>query len=394
MKILHYLSGFLLIIATFGCVKQFIPETGADPKLYVVDGLITDQPGRKSVSISRSIPLGTKSESDPVMGCNVWISDNLNNKYQLSAAGPGIYVTYADFSGGIGRRYTLNIEIAGFAPPFNTKYFNTIKSLPMELLPVPEIDSLYFKRINITQEDGFATPGEGCQIYLNTSDANNYNRFYRWDYDETWKVIAPAYPLAINRICWITNKSEEINVRTTTGLIENRIDHLPVKFISNQSDRLNWRYRIAVNQYSVNEDEYNYWSDLEKISDNTGSLYDIIPSSINGNLFVPGDPDKQVLGYFSVSSKRSKVIYIDEFFKGVFSTYQYCLRDTIKETNLVHFLFPYEIYREQGYWFVMDDWMNPVKSKQMVIVTKDRGCVDCTVRGTTEKPDYWEERTK
>ena len=159
MKILHYLSGFLLIIATFGCVKQFIPETGADPKLYVVDGLITDQPGRKSVSISRSIPLGTKSESDPVMGCNVWISDNLNNKYQLSAAGPGIYVTYADFSGGIGRRYTLNIEIAGFAPPFNTKYFNTIKSLPMELLPVPEIDSLYFKRVNITTGGWICNPG-------------------------------------------------------------------------------------------------------------------------------------------------------------------------------------------------------------------------------------------
>ena len=112
-------------------------------------------------------------------------------------------------------------------------------------------------------------------------------------------------------------------------MTEDRVARLPLHFISNESDRLAERYSILVNQYSLNEDEYNYWEKLQNISEEVGSLYDITPSSIPGNIFCIEDPAEQVLGYFSVSAKTSKRTYIDENFRGLINLYSECESDTI-----------------------------------------------------------------
>jgi len=90
-----------------------------------------------------------------------------------------------------------------------------------------------------------------------------------------------------------------------------------------------------VNQYSLNEDEYIYWEKLQNISEEVGSLYDITPSSISGNIFCIEDPAEQVLGYFSVSAKTSKRIYIDGYFRGLVNYYTTCPYDTIYGTGTI-----------------------------------------------------------
>ena len=380
----------IVLLLTGSCVSQFIPETVSDPELFVVDGLITDQPGKQTVKISRSIPLGNEADFDPVRGCEVSITDNLNNTYPLTETDPGVYKTSENFKGEAGRIYILNIEIVRYVPPRGMRVVDyVIKSSPLEMLPVPEIDSLYYEKVDLLVEDGFARPGEGCRVLVNTSDPEDKCRYFRWDYSETWKIETPNYPKTINKTCWITKNSEDINVKTVTGLNENRITGWPVNFILNESDRLSLRYRMEVNQYSLNEDEYYYWSDLEKITEESGGIYDRVPSSIFGNMYCSGHPDLPVLGYFSVSSRRSKVIYIDEYFKGLINPYIRCLEDT---------LFPHPeapwpppgIFDLEGeyYWFIEVDTVPPA---QFIIPTDDKGCVDCTVRGTTVKPDFWQE---
>jgi hypothetical protein len=381
-----------MIIIISSCVKQFIPETGTDPDLIVVEGLITDQPGRQAVKISRSIPLGIEANYNPERGCNVWITDDTGAKYQLTESVDGAYLTSADFSGIVGRKYILNIEVIHYTQPFNRKVIDfTLQSSPVEMLPVPDIDSLYYEKVQIKEENGFPFPGEGCQIFLNTADPTDECKYYRWDYTETWKIVTPSYQRSINRICWITNKSDDINAKTVTGMNENRIDHQRIKFISNESDRLSERYRIQVNQYSVNEEEYNYWSDLEKITEQSGNFYDIMPSSVSGNIYCPGNPDRQVLGYFSVSSVKSKVLYIDELFKGLVDPYRDCTKDTLRNDGSP---FPPEGFFDYDgilYWLVE---LNTTSNPSYLITTLDKGCVDCTTRGTTVKPDFWTEAWK
>lgn len=78
------------------------------------------------------------------------------------------------------------------------------------------------------------------------------------------------------------------------------IDRHPVIYISNLTDRLKTKYSILVNQYSLNEDEYNYWKKLKNITVSVGGLHDIIPSLIPSNIVCIENPGEKVLGYFSV----------------------------------------------------------------------------------------------
>jgi hypothetical protein len=184
-----------------------------------------------------------------------------------------------------------------------------------------------------------------------------------------------------NNTCWITNNSNKITIKNTSVLAEDKVARLPLIFISNETDRLSERYSILVNQYSISEDEYTYWEKLQNISEEVGSLYDITPSSIPGNIFCVEDPGEQVLGYFSVSAKTSKRIYIDESFRGLVDLYGVCPLDTIVGGAAIPGL-------NSWVWVIVDHPLPPPGYK---VITERKFCADCTVRGSTIKPDFWDD---
>jgi hypothetical protein len=253
----------------------------------------------------------------------------------------------------------------------------------MKLKPVPPIDSLYYEKKVVAERVDDIEGIEECQIYLDTRDPENNCRYYRWDFSETW-MLRLLFDVP-NQTCWITNNSENIYIDNTASLSEDLIKRRPVRYISRESDRLRTRYSILVNQYSLNEDEYNYWQKLQKMTEQVGGLYDIIPASIPGNLTCIENPGEKVLGYFSVSGMSSKRIYIQEKFEGIIDDYDDCITDTL--------------YGGPDYidglgiskWTLFDTPPVPFKSPRIRIFTETRGCADCTVRGSTERPYYWED---
>jgi hypothetical protein len=376
MKSISYISTLLLLLIISGCITQFVPETDEDQDLIVVEGLITDKPEVNKIKLSRSMPLGKKAILKPLKGCTVYIEDDHGDTYLLNESdASGTYVTNpATFTGVIGRKYTLHINTNN-----STTTHYSYQSLPMQLEAVPPIDSLFYEKVTIKEKDKYSGPWEGCQVYLNTFDPQGLCKYYRWEYIETWKFQLPYY--VTNQTCWITNNSKEIYIKNTSVLTEDRISRLPLKFISNESDRLAVRYSIFVNQYSVGEDEFSYWEKLRNISQEVGSLYDITPASIPGNIFCVEDPAEQVLGYFSVSARTSKRIYIDENFKGLVNLYSDCVSDTIFGNAPIPNL-------NSSVWIIEDQSyaMPPYK-----VLTDKKYCADCTTRGSTTKPDFWDD---
>ena len=377
MKSIRYICIILLILIISGCITRFIPETDEDPDLIVVEGLITDQPEVNTIKLSRSMPLGKKSILRPLKGCTVTIRDDENNIYEArESSTSGTYLTDpGSFRGVVGREYTLLINTNN-----STTTHYSYESLPMELKAVPQIDSLFYEKVTIQEKTEFSGPKEGCQVYLNTYDPKGTCEHYRWEYIETWKFQLP-YSVT-NNTCWITNNSNDIHVKNTSVLTEDRINNLPLRFISNETDRLAVRYSILVNQYSLNEDEYTYWEKLQNISEEVGSLYDITPSSIPGNISCVEEPGEQVLGYFSVSAKTSRRIYIDENFRGLVNLYNDCVSDTIFGNQPIPNL-------NSSVWIIEDQ---PYAMPPYRVLTEKKYCADCTVRGTTVKPDFWEEK--
>lgn len=364
---------FSISLLTVSCVTQFIPETTEDPEILVVEGLITDQPGSNYIRLSKSLPLGGINSVKPLEGCNVTISDDRGNSYRLSETSAGNYE--ANFQGVAGVSYTLHIITND--PNINRTY----QSFPVEMKPVPPVDSLFYEKVIIKENFIGSMPAEGCQIYLNTHDPGNNCKFYRWEYTETWEFRLPY--LVPNNRCWISNNSDRINIKSTSSLEENRINRHPLNFVSNQTDRLRERYSVLVNQYSLSEDEYIYWEKLQNFTEKTGGLYDITPASISGNIWCVEDPDEKVLGYFSVSACSSKRIFIKDRFLGVTTPYtdRVCVADTI---------FGYGEIPDLGvYTWVIDN--HPFPPPGYRVITKVKGCYDCTLRGTNIEPVFWQE---
>lgn len=391
MKSIQKIKLISLLLLLSSCVTQFIPKVNEDKELLVVEGLITDQPDTNTIKLSRSLPLGTRGVSNRVKGCTVTISDDLGNIFDFTETSPGTYITDPSiFQGAVGRFYTLHIKTN--AANNNLNY----ESFPMELKPVPLIDSVYYEKVTINEVNGTKTQ-EGAQVYLNTHDATNQNKFYRWEYSETWEFSLPY--IVPNRTCWTSSNSDIINIKNTSLLGEDRIDRYPLKFISNLTDRLRVEYSILVKQYSLNEDEYLYWEKLQSITEQVGGLYDIIPSSIPSNVYCVDDPNEKILGYFSVSANTSKRLFIKENFAGIFTPYtdKECIADTIFNGDPIPNLNTYSWIIEAGiiqpsYWII-----GPGGLKQQIfpppipykIITSIKGCADCTVRGTNIEPYFW-----
>ncbi|MBI5009585.1 MAG: DUF4249 domain-containing protein, partial [Bacteroidia bacterium] len=318
MKLFRSLILSATIISASGCVTKFMPEIDESRELLVVEGMITDQPETNTIRLTKSLPLDKKSSIKPIPGCIVTITDDLNNLWTLKDIGNGYYVTDSlEFRGSVGRTYTLQIHSNGKLP---NNYF--YESLPMELKPVPPIDDLFWEKEVIEAENEEKMAKEGCTVYLNTRDYSGECQYFRWDYTETWEVRIP-YEVT-NNLCWATNKSTAILIKNTGILSENIVSRFPVNFISNETDRLEDKYSILVNQYSINEEEYDYWDKMQRMSEQIGSLYDMIPASIQGNIYCVDDPSQKVLGYFSVSAKASRRIFIEDSFSGLVQLYKDC----------------------------------------------------------------------
>jgi hypothetical protein len=366
---------FLFFIFLFSsCITQFIPKTNESKELLIVEGLITDKSGVSSISLTKSMPLGQKSLANPVKGCIVMVSDDNGSKTIFSETSPGIYSAPAYFAGQIGRFYTM--EIAANKASDNLSF----KSYPVEMKPVPPIDSIYYNKVTVTEAASGSIGTEGCQIYLNTHDASDQCKFYRWEFAETWKIEIP-YTVP-NKICWISSNSTVINVKNTSTLAENRVNRYPLDFISTESDRLNAKYSMLVTQYSLNEDEFAYWEKLQNLSEQVGGLYDMIPSSVASNIYCIDDPNIKVLGYFSVSASTSKRIFIKDNFKGESNHYSAdaCIADTIFGGATIQGL-------GTSAWVLIDNFMPPYR-----VITYSKGCYDCTLRGTNIKPEFWEDK--
>jgi hypothetical protein len=364
----------MIMLLINSCITQFIPETNEVKEMLVVEGLITDRAGTNTVNLSKSLPLGKKSEASPLSGCSVYITDDLGKSYGLSETQAGTYSTdSATFRGQVGRTYTLNI--ISYQGSFRKSYLSS----PMEMKPVPPIDSLYYEK-TVIRERYLYNPGiQGCQIYLDTHDPENNCRYFRWDYSETWVL---RLPFSIeNKKCWISENSSNINIQSTAAYKESSIKRFPINYITNVTDRLKTKYSILVNQYSLNEDEYAYWRKVQNISEGTGGLFDVIPASVPSNIKCVESLDDKVLGYFSVSASSSKRIYIKDDFAGIIDPYADCITDTIYGDGDIPGLgtSTWVLFETPGAGF------NP----HTRVITDKKGCADCTVRGTIQKPSFW-----
>lgn len=397
LRCMHFISTAGLVFLCIQCVEPFAPELDPEDSesLLVVYGLITNQPGPFRIRLTYSVPVYDKwtllTDYMPAEGAEVEIIDNQGNTFMLIDTGSGWYETEEKELQGIpGRTYLLYITTID-----GLQY----ESTPQLLRPITSIDSVYYEEFTATYFNQLVPFEENrLKILLNTRAPGDEIAYFKWELEETWEFRIPKRILVNHgniegspppswetlevdenkAHCWVTEYSQSILIKSTSDIPSNEINGFVLQTIGPPDDKLNIKYSILVKQYALDREMYNFFKLVRQSNEETGGIYERTPSRIIGNIRCC-EEGKQALGYFMASAVKTKRIFIDATEHSVTKGSAY---DRCGWTDFV----PPPPFDKTVIRYFYGTYNNGTE-----VTNSEEYCTDCRIRGTGEKPDFWDE---
>ncbi|TCN60747.1 DUF4249 domain-containing protein [Flavobacterium circumlabens] len=387
---------FCLFMAS--CTEQYAFQTNTFESIPVVQAILTNELKKQEIKITRSYRLEENGPA-PEKGAIVYVTDSDNNSYEFEFEEfSGLYVSNSPFQAIPGKSYQLNIT---------TKDGKSYSSEAETLTPVTEVQV----EPKIETIDG----QKGVQIVVTSYDPSSKSQFYRFEYDETYKIVSPDWKpnklildpsnpgpdftyLTVprdngeSRVCFTTKKSDDLMLISNVGLSEDRIN-LPIRFIDIKSPILYERYSIIVREYVQNLASYTYYKTLKNLSTSASLLSQVQPGFNYGNLKSNDNSDEKIIGYFEVSSVSSKRIFFN--FRDIFKDDPYppFIADCSQTLSLANCFTDkfcrgpqiYSIVTGAGREYVFFAALN----NNTTYVFTPAPCGDCTKISSNIKPLFW-----
>lgn len=297
---------FLLLGGLLSCVEEVqLPPRSVASRL-VVEGLITNEAPPYSVKLTftgayNSLLYG--QNEIPVEGAAVSITEVGGRTVQLQQdpITPFFYWQRDPaFVGTVGKSYQLTVELAD-----GTRYV----SEPEPLLDVPAIDRIYAEYRPRTADD-FADP-DYYEVLLDTKDPAEPGNYYRWSAYGYVPRFSTGEPRGFAGVCcqycyypiYGSGSDVQSDALVNGKAITRRPVHASPIYYPGQ-------HFIEVRQYSLTRAAYQFWTRFEEQRKRTGSLFDPLPASIEGNVHSADDPNRLALGYFGASAVSTKRMII------------------------------------------------------------------------------------
>jgi len=378
----HYVIVFSLISIFFiGCVEPYFPpDTGENVSIVVVDGFINATEGSATVRLTRAVPLTAQDEYPAEKGADVTIRSENGDSYSLVEGDSGRYSVHG-LTVDPSTRYQLSIRTG--KREFISDYITVMQT--------PAIDSVTWR----PEEDGVT-------FLVNTHDDTKSSHYYNWNYIETWEYNAPlpSYYTNVNGFvyvrkpqdmlytCYSTVPSTKIVVGSTVRLSEDVVRDFPLTYIKSGSSRISIIYSILVRQRVIDQTEYEFLQDLQRVTESVGGLFDSQPYEILGNIHST-DPSVPVLGFFSAGFVQEERVFLrrqdlpDHLLKWPYST---CRQDTVCSILRPDLRCVIDLASLPDNSYLVAD-LNPNFPGYTVT---SKACADCRVQGgVPTKPDFW-----
>ncbi|NIJ51369.1 DUF4249 domain-containing protein [Dyadobacter arcticus] len=368
------LGFFALLLLLESCIEPFSPpEVNSDQNYLVVDGFLNVQ-DTTTISLRRTQNVNEESTFTIETGASLSVVGESGETFLFNESGPGRYILEPQ-QYNTASKYRLRIKTRN-----GSEYLSDYVAITV----TPPIDSVTSK---------FDSSRDAMVFSINTHDAQNKTQFYRWKFEETWEYRSAYYSsieVADNNIilrkndinlCWGNALSGSILLGSTIKLSSAIIKDLPLFRVPVSTNKLFIKYSVLVRQYGLSREAFEYWTDLSKTTQGTGSLFDPQPSQVTGNIRSVTDSDDLVFGYFSASTEERKRLTIVP----KLGNYARC---TPPDT--------------------FDIVCNPLSDRQCALETSallitiagpplgeyilgaPASCVDCRLEGgTTVKPSFW-----
>lgn len=424
------------ILSVYSCIEPFEFETRDAEGILVVQTTMTDALEKKVVVLSRAANLenvnaATRDSLDvsrpfvrtinervnPEEGASVSVMDDEGNIFVFEEIGNGIYESQEVFALQNGTTYQLQISTLN-----NETYESDFELLASK----SEINDLYAERgLNENGE-------EGITIFIDGSDSMGQSDYFRYEYAETYKIIAPNYTglnLRVIReefefvndstilwpdveliaapfeqqICYNSTSSKTINLANTNALASPILERHVVRFIDRDNPILSHRYSILSKQFVINAEAYNYYQNLNNFAQSESVFSEIQPGFLEGNMRRTDIENGFVLGYFevaSVSETRFFFNYEDFFPNEPLPPY---FGDTSCNRIIAPALGNPERDGLQPLGCPPPSLIRRTKSREIsyIGINEEPGdcegpylmvpgiCADCSLLGSNIKPDFW-----
>ena len=353
------------------------PLKNGQTNFLVVGGFIDGAaPTVIKLSRTRMVSNNDTATQIPELFATVLIEDDQNNSYQLGASGDGTYSSFNTLNLNPANKFRVRIITAG-----GKEYVSDFVAYKVS----PEIDKI-----------GWKLKDDGLQVFLNTHDANDATKYYRWEYNETWEfhttyptglIYLPASNTVVPRndqvyTCWQSNNFSSILIGSSAKLQHDVIEQAPLLYIPPHSQKTSVLYSILVKQYALDVEGYNYWEAMRNNTEKIGSIFDPQPNQTVGNVHAVSDAAELVVGYIGAGSTVETRHFIknSEMPQG-WNLSSGC--ETIEVPNIPDSL---SFYFTGGYMPISE---NLTPSNSILYTSALSECVDCTLHGTNIKPDFW-----
>ena len=310
--IIALILGFFIVIS---CVEEidFIQTNGTFESALVIEATITNELIQQKIILSRTYAV-EEDGPNPESGATVRIESD-QGIINFIEDEPGIYLSENVFAAQQNVNYKLLVT---------TSEGKTYTSPHVKLTQETEIDNLYATRIN--NDVGI----NGMGIFVDSFDPTNNSHYYRYTYEETYKIVAPRWVpkelLVIDEstcevdlvdrveeaeVCYNTVPSTDIILANTSNLAEDRVFNHQVRFIDSENFILSYRYSILVKQYVQSLEAYTFYKVLKSFSDEGNLFSQIQPGVVVGNMVSETDDLENVIGVFDVSTVSEKRLFFN-----------------------------------------------------------------------------------
>jgi len=385
------------------CVEPIDIDTTILEDAIVIEATITNEYKYQKIRLTRSLNF-TDDIPNNETNASVIILDDLNKTYSFQEESPGIYISTNKFMAEPNKKYQLQITTS------SGKIYNSQVS---ELPGTTTIDNL--SATNATDNLG----NKKISILVDSYDASSNSIYYRYEYEETYKIIAPNWtfmdmvadlfpPFQIRfekkteeqQVCYQTEYSNSIIQTKTNDLSEDRVSKFEVRSIPIDNPIISHRYSILVKQYIQSLASYTYYKTLNKQSSTENLFSSNQPGFIRGNVFSVNNPNELVIGYFEVTSVSSKRLFFN--FKDIYPEepgppyFSECNTSAPSTRTLPGESDPSDlaIGINDGsikYYTRNPNYPNPLDLNAGPYLVVSSECGDCTQLGSNIKPDFWED---
>ena len=266
---MRYIAVIITWLICTSCEKVVNIKLDTADKKYVVEGVLTNQPGTCMVLLSQTKDFDASNDFTGVSGATVQISEKDGAVTRLTETSTGVYQA-ANFTGTSGKTYTLSVSING-------QSFLALSTMPAQV----NMDSIF-----ITEDEAPGGNRKMANVQYNdpAKVANNY-RFIQY----------------VNGV-----KEQEIFVRNDE-LTDGNLTITKLRYPKNDNDEPDNSIKtgdlVKIDMQCIDSAIYKYWYSLNRSATGGGQ-----------NSATPANPVTNMtggaLGYFSAHTLQNRTVLV------------------------------------------------------------------------------------